>query len=39
MGSGDLGVYAVAFNLAALPQRYLAYTVAGVVNPVIARAR
>ena len=28
-GTTTLGTYAVAFNLATLPQRHLAYTIAG----------
>ena len=38
LGAELLGVYAVGYNVAALPQRYLAYLVAGVANPVVARA-
>jgi PST family polysaccharide transporter len=37
LGAGALGLYSVGYNLAALPQRYLAYMIAGVVNPLVAR--
>jgi len=37
-GSSSLGLYAVSYNTAALPQKYVAFTVAGVANPVLARA-
>lgn len=38
MGAGSLGLYAVAYNLAALPQKYLAFMIAGIANPVVAGA-